>query len=141
MGCVTTDIDLHNIMRHSRYISVLVMSGIPLIATCGRGQIVKDDHKENAEIESHGGVDDPRNLETLRDCLNRLGLSLKDATYDDEPPCKLSCLRFETSSGDEIVIYLKYNITLFSAKRKWSEESLLNARVIEVAHEDHEGPN
>jgi hypothetical protein len=119
-----------------RFFSVVIVV-IPSIVSCRERQVIGRDQSGNGKIEKPVSKDDESELETLKDCLNRLGLDLHDAIYLDEPPGKLARLRFEIFSGDRIVISLKHDITLFSEKRNWSDEAVLSARVKGVTQESH----
>lgn len=73
--------------------------------------------------------------ETVEMCLDRLKLRYEDAEFLDEPPGKLSLLRFGRSDGSAILIKTNYDTSLFSKSRKWERQKVLAARVTRVFQE------
>ncbi len=108
-----------------------------LLASCGKNEKVKSD-RNDSEIEGRSITANAQARETVRDCMKRLNLKLGDAIYSDEPPGKLACLRFEQPDGKDLVINLKYSKELFSDRRKWNYDAVLNASVLEVTYEAHD---
>ena len=70
--------------------------------------------------------------ESVKQCVERLGLDLAEALYLEEPYGQLAALRFDTHDSGWIELRLSCRSKIYSADGIWDTLSVLESRVAEV---------